>query len=151
LERLSLAYIATALVGIGLAVYTANEYLTHNFTSCNINKQLSCGGVFQSGQTSLFGIPFYVMGLVWFPLALGLGLATSRMGKTSVNGDILLPLLMVGNVFTGYLWYLELVVIGIICPLCVSLYIINYTLTAITLASIFKTSPLEATSGLENQ
>jgi uncharacterized membrane protein len=150
LERLSLAYIATALVGIGLAVYTANEYLTQNFTSCNINQQLSCGGVFQSGHTSLFGVPFYVMGLVWFPLVLGLGIATSRMGKYRVSGDILLPLLMVGNVFTGYLWYLELAVIGIICPLCVSLYVVNYILTAIILASLFTAGPVESTSCPEN-
>lgn len=40
---------------------------------------------------------------------------------------------MIGNIFTIYLWYLELGVIGIICPVCVSMYVINYAMTALAL------------------
>jgi uncharacterized membrane protein len=138
LERLSAAYLVVAAAGIGLAIYVTNEYLTQKFNSCNINQFLSCGGVYQSGHTSLFGIPFYLMGLVWFPVLFGVGLWTSRLGKKPVNSEILLPVLMVGNIFTGYLWYLELAVIHIICPLCVSLYVVNYALTIIVIAFLLK-------------
>lgn len=138
MERLSAAYLVIAASGIGLAIYVTNEYLTQNFTSCNINQFLSCGGVYQSGHTSLFGIPFYLMGLIWFPLLLAVGLWTSRFGKKPVNSEILLPILMIGNVFTGYLWYLELAVIHIICPLCVSLYVVNYALTIIVVIPLFR-------------
>ena len=137
MERLTGAYLITAAIGIGLAIYVTIEYLTLNFNSCNINQFLSCGGVYQSGYTSLFGIPFYLMGLVWFPAVLIIGAASSRKGSKLVNGEYLLPLLMIGNVFTIYLWYLELAVIHIVCPLCVSLYVVNYSLTAIVFASIF--------------
>jgi uncharacterized membrane protein len=136
LEILTKAYLAISALGIGLAIYTANEYLTQNFTTCNINPQVSCGGVFQSGHTSIFGIPFYLLGLVWFPLLLVMGLVTTRLGKNPLKAEVLLPVLMVGNIFTAYLWYLEIVVIGIICPLCVSLYAINYSLTIIILLSL---------------
>ena len=136
MENLTKAYLALSALGIGLAIYTANEYLTQNFTTCNINPQVSCGGVFASGHTSIFGIPFYVLGLVWFPLLFAMGLVTTHLGKNPLGSEILLPLLMVGNIFTLYLWYLEIVVIGIICPLCVSLYIVNYSLTAIVVASL---------------
>jgi uncharacterized membrane protein len=138
LERLTDTYLLFSLMGIGIAIYTVNEYLTQNFTSCNINSQVSCGGVFQSGHTSLLGIPFYVMGLVWFPAVFAIGLFTSRLGKKAVNSQILLPVLMVGNVFTAYLWYLELAVIHIICPLCVSLYAVNYALTLIVLLQFLR-------------
>jgi uncharacterized membrane protein len=111
--------------------------LTQSFTGCNINSQISCAGVYQSGHTSIFGIPFYALGLAWFPLVLILGLATSKLGKDPMNGEILLPVLMVGNVFTAYLWYLEISVIGIICPLCVGCYAVNYALTALVVRSIF--------------
>lgn len=47
---------------------------------------------------------------------------------------------MLGNVFTGYLWYLELAVIHIICPLCVSLYVVNYSLTIIVVIPLFRKS-----------
>ena len=138
MERLSAAYLVVAASGIGLAIYVTNEYLTQNFTSCNINQFLSCGGVYQSGHTSLFGIPFYLMGLIWFSLLLAIGLWTSQFGKKPVNSEILLPILMIGNVFTGYLWYLELAVIHIICPLCVSLYVVNYVLTIIVVVRLFR-------------
>lgn len=138
MEKLSLAFLVVAAAGIGLAVYVTNEYLTQNFNSCNINQFLSCGGVYQSGYTSLFGIPFYLMGLAWFPVVFVLGLWTSKFGKRSVNGEILLPILMVGNIFTAYLWYLELAAIHIICPLCVSLYGVNYTLTVIVLLQLLR-------------
>jgi len=97
--------------------------------------------VFQSGHTSIFGIQFYVLGLVWFPLLFVIGLVTTRGGKISLNGEILLPLLMIGNIFTVYLWYLELVVIGIICPLCLSLYIVNYALTVLVAVSLLQETP----------
>ncbi len=137
MEKLSEAYFLVAGSGIAIAIYLANEYLTQNFQSCSINQHFSCGGVFQSGHTSLFGIPFFVMGLAWFPLVLAVGLVTSRWGRGPLNGEILLPLLMVGNIFTLYLWYLELDVIGIICPLCVSLYVVNYALTGLAARSVF--------------
>jgi uncharacterized membrane protein len=133
LERLAKAYFLTAAVGVAIAIYVANEYLTATFQGCYVNQQVSCEGVFQSGHTSLFGIPFYVTGLVWFPSLIVVGLLTTKLGREPLNGEILLPLVMVGNVFTAYLWYLELVVIGIVCPLCVSLYVVNYALTFIVL------------------
>jgi uncharacterized membrane protein len=125
--------------GIGLAIYVAHDYLTQNFNSCKINQLFNCGGVYASGHTSLFGIPFYVTGLVWFPTVFTAGLVTSGLGKRPVNGEILVPLLMVGNIFTIYLWYLELGVIHIICPLCVSLYAVNYGLTIIVLVPLLST------------
>lgn len=140
LEKLTAAYLVVAAAGIGLAIYVAIDYLTQNFTSCNINQVFNCGGVYQSGHTSLFGIPFYVMGLAWFPAIFAIGLLTSRSGKRAVNTEILLPILMVGNIFTTYLWYLELAVIHIICPLCVSLYVVNYSLTIIVLIPLFRGS-----------
>jgi uncharacterized membrane protein len=135
LENLTSAYLAISTAGIGLAIYTAYEYLNQNFSTCSINPQVSCGGVFQSGHTSIFGIPFYVLGLVWFPFLLAMGLVTTRLGKIPLKAEFLLPVLMVGNIFTAYLWYLEIVVIGIVCPLCVCLYAINYSLTIIILLS----------------
>ncbi|MCL5067983.1 MAG: vitamin K epoxide reductase family protein [Thaumarchaeota archaeon] len=130
----SKAFLALSAVGVAIGVYDAYDYLTQYFTSCNISPQLSCGGVYASGHTSLFGIPFYVMGLVWFPFLLILGLYSTGFGKHYLShAELIVPLLMIGNIFTLYLWYLELVVIKIVCPVCVSLYIVNYAMTAIAI------------------
>jgi uncharacterized membrane protein len=71
------------------------------------------------------------MGLVWFPLVLLVIMALSKIGKQAIDGMLLFPFLMIGNVFTIYLWYLELGVIHAICPVCISLYIINYAMTGL--------------------
>ncbi|MGI0080380.1 MAG: vitamin K epoxide reductase family protein [Nitrososphaerales archaeon] len=129
------AYLILSGLGIAVAIYHSYDELTASFNSCNVSSKISCGGVFESGHASLFGVPFYVLGLVWFPLVLVLGIvAAQRVGSSQVlNGRILLTFLMIGNIFTIYLWYLELVVIGIVCPVCVSLYLINYALTGLAL------------------
>jgi uncharacterized membrane protein len=44
-----------------------------------------------------------------------------------------LPVLMIGNVFTVYLWYVDLALINVLCLVCISLYLINYALTGIAL------------------
>jgi uncharacterized membrane protein len=51
--------------------------------------------------------------------------------------EVMFPLLMVGNVFTIYLWYLELVKIHALCPVCISLYSLNYLMTAVCLIETF--------------
>ena len=48
---------------------------------------------------------------------------------------------MIGNIFTIYLWYLELGVIHLICPTCSVLVIINYALS-INAAIIFRQSSI---------
>jgi uncharacterized membrane protein len=88
--------------------------------------------VFTSGFTKFppgqYGLSLYVYGLIWFPLMLALGYFTSRKDGSLV-GEVLLPVLMVGNLFTLYLWYLELGVIHAVCPVCVSMYALNYVMT----------------------
>jgi uncharacterized membrane protein len=95
--------------------------------------KLGCTSVFNSGYTKFppgDGLSMWVYGVVWFPLMLVLAVwfVKSRGG---INGVAMIPVLMVGNFFTLYCWYLELGVIHAICPVCVSLYCLNYAMTAV--------------------
>jgi uncharacterized membrane protein len=126
---LSKTFIALSAVGIIGAILTAIEYTSPGKLNCSVSAKISCIPVIESGHTSLFGIPFWVAGIIWFPLILVLGLFLTKGGKWRLRGDILLPILLTGDLFTIYLWYLELGVIGAICPYCVSLYAVNYVLT----------------------
>jgi uncharacterized membrane protein len=132
MDNLTKSYFALSGIGMAVSIYHAYSEVTENFNACNISSSVSCGNVFASGYVSIFGVPFYVLGLIWFPLLLALGVWFTRGGK-ELMGDVLVPLLMVGNAFTIYLWYLELVRIGAICPVCVSIYIVNYVLTVLCL------------------
>lgn len=143
MDRLSKAFIVLAAVGIAVAIYHGYDEVTSYSAPgtgvCNINSVLSCANVFNSGYTKFppgaYGIDMYVYGLVWFPLLVALGVVLGRKTGT-LSGEVLLPMLMVGNIFTLYLWYLEIAVIHAYCPVCISMYVLNYALTALAAKSL---------------
>ncbi len=125
-------YIALALGGIGVTIYQAWEYITFNFKACSPNPLFSCQNVaawakYHPLSIGGLSIPYWTTGLFWFPLSLLIGLLAFRY----YSEVILIPFLMIGNIFTIYLWYLELDVIHSICPVCLSLYLVNYSLTGV--------------------
>lgn len=82
---------------------------------------------------SFFGIPYWVFGVVWFPLVFVAGLWYTRLGRRELEGWLLI-LLSVGNVFTGYLWFVDLVVMHAFNPAYIGLYVTNYALTGLVVA-----------------
>jgi len=141
MDNLSKGFLGLSAIGIPVAVYHAYDEITNYSSpisrSCNLTHFLSCTNVFNSGHTTFLGVSLWVYGVVWFPLMLFLGLWFT-MGGRSIRGEILVPILMVGNVFTIYLWYLELGVIHAICPVCVSLYALNYLMAALAVVEALK-------------
>jgi uncharacterized membrane protein len=139
MDRLSKLFIILAAAGIPDAAYHAygeiTAYSGPGSTECNITHYFSCITVFDSGYTKFppgDGLSMWVYGIVWFPLMLFLGfLFASKRG--GINGIVMLPILMVGNFFTLYCWYLELGVIHALCPVCISLYCLNYAMTAVAI------------------
>jgi len=119
--KASLTFILLSVVGVAEAFYHAwqeNAFTTNWFT------------VKFTGYSALMGIPYWAFGIVWFPLVLVTGLWITRMGRIRLTPKLLI-LLTVGNVFTGYLWYLDLIVINAITPTYVGLYLTNYALTGV--------------------
>jgi hypothetical protein len=119
--NLSKPFAAIAALGIVEAVYHASNegaFVT-NYAA-----------VAFSPYASLLGVPYWVFGVVWFPLVFVVVLLTSRMGRVGLGKEMLL-LLTVGNVFTVYLWYLDFVVINAFTALYAALYATNYALTAL--------------------
>jgi uncharacterized membrane protein len=131
----SRAFIALAVMGVGVAVYHAYGEITFTLSSCSISNVFSCKAVFASGYTSVLGVDFWVYGVVWFPACVLVGLwAIRRYGNPL--GSVVAPFLMIGNIFTIYPWYIELKLLGgVYCLVCISMYVINYLLTLLALAS----------------
>ncbi len=121
---LSKVFVAVSALGIVEAVYHA--YLENAF-STNISE------VHYSQFASLYGIPYWVFGVVWFPVIFVVGLWATRVARSRLNTS-LLALLTVGNVFTGYLWYLDIEVVKAYHPLYLALYCTNYALTGLVVA-----------------
>jgi uncharacterized membrane protein len=131
----SRAFIALSVMGIAVAVYHAYGEITYSLSSCSFSTALSCSGVFGSGYTRFLGVQFWVYGVVWFPVCLGVGLwAIRKYGNP--RGSVLVPFLMIGNIFTLYPWDIEIRILGgVYCLICVSLYCINYIMTFVAFAS----------------
>jgi hypothetical protein len=146
LDWRSRAYIALSVMGIAVAFYHAYGELTYtvgHLSACSFTKHFNCGSLFASGYTSFppagsipglpQGISFWVYGVVWFPVCLIVGLwAIGKYGGP--NRAVLVPLLMVGNIFTLYPWDIEIRLLGgVYCLVCVSLYCLNYAMTFVAL------------------
>ena len=132
-------FVLLAGAGVVIAVYHAYSELTQVFTYCNINVHISCGLVFQTGYTTIVigntAVPFWLLGVIWFPLIVVLGFVLWYRSRL-----LLIPILLIGDMFTIYLWYIEIAkvwpAIHALCPVCVTLYVINYVLTGIAALSI---------------
>ncbi len=83
-----------------------------------------------SPYASFFGLPYWIFGVVWFPIVLVVALWRTGMGRKSLGMEFL-AVLTLGNVFTGYLWYLDLEVVRAFTIVYVALYAANYALTGL--------------------
>ena len=122
--RASIAFLFLTSVGVAEAVYHA--WLENAFTT-------NWFAVGFSSYASLFGAPYWFLGVVWFPLVLVIGIWSTHYGRDTLKSRLLI-LLSVGNVFTVYLWLLDLVVIRAFTPVYVGLYVTNYALTGLVIA-----------------
>jgi uncharacterized membrane protein len=114
-------FIALSALGTAGAVYHASleKAFTTNFSM-----------VHYSALASFLGIPYWVFGVVWFPVILAVALMSTRMGSAALKKETLM-LLTVGNLFTAYLLYLDIIVVRGYTLDAVSLYAINYALTGL--------------------
>jgi uncharacterized membrane protein len=119
--KLSKPFLAVAALGIVGAVYHAwNEgAFTTNYAAVSF-----------SPYASLLGVPYWVFGVVWFPLVFVVIAWTSKLGNAGLRKEVLI-LLTVGNLFTGYLWYLDFMIIKAFTIVYAALYATNYVLTAL--------------------
>ncbi len=126
------------MVGIVLAVYHSYgeimSYAGTASTACDIAQSISCVKVFAFSHP--FGVPLYPFGLVWFPLVF----LNAFLMKNGINGMVMISLLMIGNMFTLYLWFLDLYLVWpavqAICPVCLSMYFVKYILTGLAAKAV---------------
>ena len=119
--RLSKPFALVAFLGVVGAFYHAwaEGAFTTNYASVSF-----------VSYASFYGVPYWAFGVVWFPLVLAVVLWVMRSGREALPRELLV-LLTMGNVFTGYLWFLDLVVIKAFTTVYVLLYSTNYLLTAL--------------------
>ena len=132
-RNLSWAFIAVSVLGVILAIYHAwseKAFVTNPFL------------VHYTRYASFFGIPYSYFGLVWFPLVLIVALWSTNFGRVELKMQLLV-LLSVGNLFTGYLIYLDILVVKAFTLVYVALYFTNYALTGLVVAQHWRNDVMD--------
>ena len=92
-------------------------------TACDINPWISCGQVMQTWQSSVFGFPNMLIGIVAFAVIVTTGMALlsgasfARWYWAGLQAGVTL-----GFAFVVWLWSQALYSIHILCPLCMTVW-----------------------------
>ena len=124
-ESLHAALLIVVIAGLGLSLYATYETFTPSAQAgCTINSKISCATVDQSGHTTTFGIPDWAIGVAGFALLLVLDVALYATWRPELLKAVVL-VSGLGLVAAAYLLYVEVVVIGGLCPVCFSTYVVD--------------------------
>ncbi len=130
--------LALGVAGAGGLVSLYLTWLHYSGTLALCLGSNACETVQSSRYAELGGIPVALLGLAFFALAAGLLVRRGRLRGEQREGARLafFGLTLTGVVFAGYLTYLELFVIGALCPWCVSVALCVVALFALALRDL---------------
>ncbi len=157
------AIMALCLVGIGVSIYLVRHKLHISLdpsyiSSCNLGGAINCDKVNVSGWSELFGIPISLYGIPTYAVMFFLSIVAVRgcqsTDKTarehgvaalnSVAGIGLLTSIM----SLGLIWY-STAKIEAYCIYCISLYVVNFGITALAITAGPKTVAKAITGALD--
>jgi uncharacterized membrane protein len=122
--------IILALVGIGVAGYLTWYEIVVPVGVCPINvAYISCSAALTSQYSRIDGISVASLGLAWFLGALLLIVLAVRNGAYL---KILFAWSLIAVAGVVYLFLIEVLFLGEICPLCTSTHVLGLSITAIS-------------------
>ena len=132
--------VALGVAGAGALVST---YLTWLHYSGMLALCLGVGGcetVQASRYAEVVGVPVALLGLIFFVLATALLVTRERFPRERREAArlALFGATLVGVIFAAYLTYLELFVIGVICPWCVSIALATVALFGLAVRDLVR-------------
>jgi uncharacterized membrane protein len=121
----SLVYFAAAL-GLVVALFAAAEYFDAALRSvCSVNSFFSCALIDNSGKTTTLGVPDYLWGIGGFVLIFVAAYLAEKRPKDLNRAYFLLAVTSIGLVLSIWLLYVEIVLIGGLCPVCAIAYLLG--------------------------
>jgi protein-disulfide isomerase/uncharacterized membrane protein len=146
-SKLILGSLLLAIIGLVFSVMSLNEHammfigkqlgLDPQSSFCNISAEMNCKAVNESSWSMLFGIPVAAYG-VWFYLVfIGFLLILSddsRFYEDEVF-EITAFFSFIGTVTSLVLFYVSKFKVGVLCPLCLGVYAVNFIQLALVIVS----------------
>lgn len=128
---------------LGVSIYLTYEHYQGNTSLACIGGSAACAKVLTSPESVIFGLPVSLYGLIFFVAITPLMLpAAWRRGDPLIRYGRLAAM-TVGLGFILYLIYVELFVLGTICPWCTSVHIALVLLFAVTAIGTALSFPLD--------
>ena len=146
LLRKGLLYAALffALAGAGLAIYATN--LTFKLTvsglidpsGCSFNDWITCDTVLSTSLAKMFGVPVAWWGFLYylwafFTIIFAAIYSAKPFGKACAEAVLFISVISV--LFTFFKIY-QLISLGVICPVCVGMYISNFAIFLFLMISL---------------
>jgi protein-disulfide isomerase/uncharacterized membrane protein len=160
LPNLLYAIMALCATGIGVSIFLARHKLSILYTkgyisSCNLGGSINCDAVNMSGWSEVKGIPISVLGIPTYAVMIWLtwkaltamkstDKATIAAGSMALNGIVGIGVLC--SLFSCALIWYSSTQVGAYCLYCVSLYLINFAVTALAVAA----GPKSIGAGIKN-
>jgi len=118
-KRLRQIAIALAILGLLVSIYMTIFKLTNNEAMCVGSS--GCSEVNSSKYSEINGIPVAVLGVIGYTAILILLLLEQRPGFFQENASMMFfGISLMGFLFTVYLIYVEIALIGAYCPFCLT-------------------------------
>ncbi len=146
-SKLIFGSILLAIVGLVLSVMSLNEHammfigkqlgLDPQSSFCNISAEMNCKAVNESSWSMLFGVPIAAYG-IWFYLSfIGFLLLLSDESKFYEDEifEITSLFSFLGALSSIALFYISKFKVGVLCPLCLAVYLVNILLVGLVFMS----------------
>lgn len=128
--RLPWVIVVLALAGLAISGYLIWYDIVTPRGACPLTGFFGCSQILSSPYSRIGRIPTAFLGVVWFAVAAWLSMVVARNQNWLVY-LLVWSLLAPGGV--SVLAYIELFLIGAICPLCTSAHALGITILALTL------------------
>lgn len=136
--------VAIILAALGAALSAVVLYIHHQLSAgqggytsfCDVSERLSCDVVLASSYASVLGIPVagWALGAYVVTAALAFSLAKARSEARLRAAATLVAFTAAILVVSAYFFVISSLVIGVACPLCLSLDAVNLALFGVALA-----------------
>ncbi|NUS58961.1 MAG: vitamin K epoxide reductase family protein [Streptomycetaceae bacterium] len=123
-----------AATGAAVSAYLTVEHFTGSASlACPDRGAVDCVKVTTSAQSTVFGVPVALLGLLFYLAVLPLLLPAAWRHPRAWPGRLRLAAVTSGIMFVLYLLYAELFLIGSICLWCTAVHAITAALFAVVL------------------
>jgi uncharacterized membrane protein/protein-disulfide isomerase len=132
--------IATALIGFLLSLLSLYQFVSlplgadHRSSFCSISEHVNCAKVHLSSWSSVFGFPLASYGLGFYLLLIVISVLgyRSRLLKNNEARDFICLSSFLASLSSLALFYISEFIIGALCPVCIGMYLTNFTLFALS-------------------